>query len=249
MVGRTNVGGGGGKEFAFIAVTYPENAVCTCSDGTKTLKAKDTSGFYVFVVPNAATWSITITDGTDTKTKSVVIEDYGQFEELFIIFDLVLFDNGVIPAGGGFTAFNYMNIEDYNVGWNKPKAPTLTVGQTIIISGDTTAQSNNGSVFFNNAIDVTNYKTAKVNGSGSYNKTGGYGEVRISFSTNKADRFSKLASEILYNSTGLITFTNETKGTDITELSGSLYLVFTLLWNYNSSGNPTTTFNKIWLEA
>lgn len=39
--------GGGIKEgYALIAVTYPSGSVCTCMNGSKTLKAKDTSGAF-----------------------------------------------------------------------------------------------------------------------------------------------------------------------------------------------------------
>lgn len=78
MVGRTNVGGGTSKVFAVISVTYPEGSTCTCTDGTKTLKLKNTSGQGVFWIPYAGTWTVTATKGTATKSKSVEITSEGQ---------------------------------------------------------------------------------------------------------------------------------------------------------------------------
>lgn len=68
MIGRTNAGGGGGtgKAYAAISVTYPIGSVCTCSNGSKTLKAKDTSGSFLFLVPSGGEWTVSCTDGTDT---------------------------------------------------------------------------------------------------------------------------------------------------------------------------------------
>mgnify|MGYP003292796029 CR=1 FL=1 len=65
-----------------INVTYPEGSTCTCSDGATTLTAEDTSGNYTFNVPNVGTWTITVTDGTDTVTKSVEITADGQNESI-----------------------------------------------------------------------------------------------------------------------------------------------------------------------
>lgn len=78
MIGRTNVGGGTGKAFAVIGVTYPEGSTCTCTYGPKTLRLKDTSGQGFFMIPYAATWIVTATDGTDTATQSVEITAEGQ---------------------------------------------------------------------------------------------------------------------------------------------------------------------------
>lgn len=79
MIGRTNVGGGG-NTFAFIVVTYPAGSVCTCSDGTRTIRAKGTTGSYLFSVPYAANWKVYATNGIDEAEKNVNISYYGQSE-------------------------------------------------------------------------------------------------------------------------------------------------------------------------
>lgn len=70
--------GGGTKLFAAIGVTYPEGSVLTCTNGTKTLTAKNTSGQWVFAIPETGTWTVTATDGTNTSSKSVEITAEGQ---------------------------------------------------------------------------------------------------------------------------------------------------------------------------
>ena len=85
---------GGAKAFAVIGVTYPEGSVCTCTDGTKTLKLKDTSGQGFFLIPYAGAWTVTCTDGTNTKSLSVEITSEGQSESVELAYELVLYDGG-----------------------------------------------------------------------------------------------------------------------------------------------------------
>lgn len=70
--------GGGAKLFAVIGVTYPVGSVCTCTQGTKTYKAKNTSGLALFAVPKVGDWTVSCTDGTDTASKTVTINVEGQ---------------------------------------------------------------------------------------------------------------------------------------------------------------------------
>lgn len=78
------LGGGSGKAFAVIGVTYPEGSTCTCSDGTKTLKLKDTSGQGFFLIPYAGTWTVMCYDGetfessANKRSENVTISQDGQ---------------------------------------------------------------------------------------------------------------------------------------------------------------------------
>ena len=84
MLCKTNAGGGGGvaTAWAYIGVTYPEGSTCTASNGLYTLSAPDTSGLYVFGVPEPLstpeTWTVTSTNGVKTKTAEVEISDHYQ---------------------------------------------------------------------------------------------------------------------------------------------------------------------------
>lgn len=48
---------------ATINITYPAGSTCTCSEGTTTLSAPDTSGTWACIVPNVGTWTAAATDG------------------------------------------------------------------------------------------------------------------------------------------------------------------------------------------
>lgn len=73
----------GGSSFAaVIQVTYNSGAVCTCTNGSTTLTAPDTSGSAEFIVKKKGTWTITVTLGSKTKSGTVSITADGQIESL-----------------------------------------------------------------------------------------------------------------------------------------------------------------------
>lgn len=76
---------------ATINITYPAGSTCTCSDGTTTLTAPDTSGTWVCTVPNAGTWTVTSTSGTETDSKAVTITTDGQSTSVELSYALFLF--------------------------------------------------------------------------------------------------------------------------------------------------------------
>lgn len=132
---------GGGKLFAIIAVTYPEGSICTCSNGTKTLKARDTSGKALFNVP-LGEWTVSCTDGSRTKSAQVSITAEGQSESVTLNYRYMIFDNGtVLPLST----------------WKE--SGTITIGTDSItynISGAI------GSVYTTSPIDLTEYNVLKA---------------------------------------------------------------------------------------
>lgn len=90
--------GGGGDTYAFIVVTYPAGSTCTASDGTSTLSAPDTSGSWVCKVPNAGTWVVSCTDGTDTASTTVSITTEGQREAVELAYNFYIVQNGVLKV-------------------------------------------------------------------------------------------------------------------------------------------------------
>lgn len=86
--------GGMGKAFAAISVTYPVGSVCTCTKGTKTFTAKDTSGSYLFLIPEAGTWTVSCTYGTWTKSANIVIDRQYQAEKLILAYEFIIWGDG-----------------------------------------------------------------------------------------------------------------------------------------------------------
>lgn len=99
MIGRTNTGGGGGGVYALIVAEYPEGSLCTASNGSKTLRAKGTSGSYVFKIPSAGTWTVSCTDGSQTASTAVTITTEGQSESVALSYALYLFKSDGAYSG------------------------------------------------------------------------------------------------------------------------------------------------------
>lgn len=154
---------GGGTPYAAIGVTYPSGSVCTCTNGTLTLTAKDTSGKAIFVIPSAGTWTVTATDGTNTKSESVEITTEGQIVSVTLSYGLFLFDGGdKTGVTGGWT----YTITNSGYAGSFAREDNLTVDTTLYwLPGRTwntegTDQKNrNGYAHTKNKIDVTNYNT------------------------------------------------------------------------------------------
>ena len=91
MVGKTNVAGA--RLRAVIAVAYPEGSVCTCSNGAKTLKAKDTSGKALFNVA-VGEWTVTATDGSSTASHAISIKADGQIESVALSYETYYYNKG-----------------------------------------------------------------------------------------------------------------------------------------------------------
>lgn len=94
--------------FGYIVANFPTTATsCTCSSGGTVLEA-DAEGIargqFVFEVPSAGTWTVTISSGTDTKSESVSITTAGQAESVKLSFSLILLDGGdeCIDITGGW---------------------------------------------------------------------------------------------------------------------------------------------------
>lgn len=90
----TRRGGSSAKVYAVIGVTYPTGSTCTCTDGAKTLTAKDTTGRALFVIPYAGTWTVKAVSGSKSKSKAVSITAEGQVETVELVYEFFIFKNG-----------------------------------------------------------------------------------------------------------------------------------------------------------
>lgn len=89
----TRRGGSSAKAYAVIGVTYPTGSTCTCTNGSKTLTAKDTTGKAIFVIPSAGTWTVKAVSGNKSKSKTVSITAEGQVETVELMYELIMVPN------------------------------------------------------------------------------------------------------------------------------------------------------------
>lgn len=124
---------------ATINITYPAGSTCTCSDGTTTLSAPDTSGTWACIVPNAGTWTVTSTSGAETDSKAVTITTDGQSTSVELSYALFLFKPNApsdiiageweIPGNGTVTAEAELTVKSVNAYGHDRALSARTKGQ------------------------------------------------------------------------------------------------------------------------
>ena len=149
--------------YAVIGVTYPSGATCTCTNGSKTLTAKDTTGKALFVIPSAGTWTVKAVSGSKSTSKTVSITAEGQVATVTLTYELYIFKNG-----SGLTS-------GYSIKSNSNSmisAPTVS-SNTISWSGNS---SSGGVVFYiAPAVALSGYAKLRADFECSYNYGGDYG--------------------------------------------------------------------------
>lgn len=147
--------------YAVIGVTYPSGSTVTCTNGSKTLTAKDTSGRAMFVIPSAGTWTVTAVSGSKSTSKAVSITAEGQVETVELTYGLYIFKNGSGLTSGYSIKSNSMI-----------SAPTVS-DDTISWSGNS---SSGGVAFYiDPAVALSGYTKLCVDFECSYNYGGNYG--------------------------------------------------------------------------
>lgn len=143
---------------ATINITYPAGSTCTCSDGTTTLSAPDTSGTWACIVPNAGTWTAAATDGVENTSESVSITTDGQIAAIELSYLLWLYKSGNTynAVTGGWSV-----AEHGSAGGSFDSVLTLNDDSMLLsteVFGGSVAYAN---AFTNNSIDLTGVNTLK----------------------------------------------------------------------------------------
>lgn len=208
---------------ATINITYPAGSTCTCSDGTTTLSAPDTSGTWACIVPNAGTWTAAATDGVENTSESVSITTDGQTVAVELSYYTYLFKP---------------NTDTTNVtgGWQLNSNGSLDSAGDQLVATFTNAY-NHGKAFnvaTINKIDFTEFttlvatcKAADKNNTAPSSATFAVASTQAGF--NAAGTAStKVASTTFSNSTTTVQI-------DVSGISGSYYVTFVVeLSNYNT---------------
>ena len=143
---------------ATINITYPAGSTCTCSDGTTTLSAPDTSGTWACIVPNAGTWTAAATDGVENTSESVSITTDGQIAAIELSYLLWLYKSGNTynAVTGGWSV-----AEHGSTGGSFDSVLTLNDDSMLLsteVFGGSVVYAN---AFTNNSIDLTGVNTLK----------------------------------------------------------------------------------------
>lgn len=188
---------------ALICVKYPAGSTCVCEKDGKTLTSKSTSGVAAFSVPEAGTWTLTITDGEQTASDAVTVAA-GDVEIVTLAYtgtELVILS----PDDG------------------------LADGYSVVSTAAATAQDQqdhpNAAIvkdtgYITPAIDVTNYDTLTITGQTFYTQ-GGVG-TKVFADPDGNSNYSNYAYAFEFSDTlgfagGTITF-------DVSQKTGAYYI-------------------------
>lgn len=220
MVGKTNVTGD--RLRAVIAVSYPEGSACTCSNGSKTITAPDTSGNVIFDV-SPGKWTVRAEDTTAGKSKEseVTVAADGESHEVTLTYELILFNAGsYAEETGGWTGISG-NVLKSSTSCNDMDGVYQWTCQT------------------NNPVNLANYKTLYIIVSSvaqSYYYTCYFG-----VGTSKTSH----ASRVEIGSA-------KTYSIDVSKLNAPYYLSLyhggAASQNGATNGNTTVKISKVWLE-
>ena len=230
MIHNMVIGGGsGGKLFSVIAATYPDGSVCTCTNGTKTLKAKDTSGKALFNV-TVGEWTVTATDGSSTTSQAVSITAEGQAESVTLLYGLYLFKSG----DGLLSGYSVQRL-----------SPAGDFSGTDALVWANTAQVDSGNIFqFQPAVDISPYTKLYVELRCTGRYSSGYKNVIIAITeqfrsvenSSTWDTLSKSATKNdAYNTN------RHTVSIDVSSISSSSYVTI------NATAISGEVYN-VWFE-
>lgn len=218
MVGKTNVAGA--RLRAVIAVTYPVGSVCTCVSGTKTLKARDTSGKALFNV-TVGEWTVKAEDTAAGKSKSanVSITEEGQFESVKLSYTLWLYKDGDenedVTGGWGTSGYSHPSIPIEGSEKTTDSMQFVGHGEYSFMLGTL------------NAIDLSEYSKLNVDWQGTY------GSVTISCFVLDT---KSLGSYIAYLDFGAAS-SRRIDTIDISKITGSKYIAVTVGWSTACQGS------------
>ena len=229
MVGITN-SSGIGKIYAVIGVTYPTGSTCTCTDGAKTLTAKDTTGRALFVIPSAGTWTVTAVSGSKSKSKAVSITAEGQVETVTLMFELLLFNNGLVDGIAWDYVYNQDNQTSSSIS-NVIKIYSWSWDNNIVLQRPIAERG------ISSAIDLSKYSMLKIR-TKACARSEGDARLRIGSSLGGYD----LGEASITKTAG------KTTSIDVSAITKSSFIT---IWAQpgNEYGNTIDiSFDKVWLE-
>lgn len=210
---------GGGKLFAVIDVSYPAGAVCTCSNGTRTLKARGTGGHFLFNIPTAGEWTVTAVLGEDTATETINVTERTAYS-VELSFVLWLYKAGDECTG-------------VTGGWIHTGDGSLTKHADNMVFYTPYSESY---MFTANKIDVTNLATLYFDISFGGNPPPS-GRQQFGTSSNKSSFNAKTYANQA---------ARKTYSLDVSSMTTSYYIGGTL--STEDGGNGTCTIYNVWGE-
>ena len=203
-----------------IYVDYPPGSVCTCSNNNgKTYTAKDNSGLWLFTGLELGEWTVTATQGANSKSQLVNITEENPFESVTLSYALVLFDG-----------INGVNNTAVTGTWRKSGVDTFTVSaDSIYFALSDSGESNKEKSCYartGNKIDLSDYSSLSVN---------------ISSITKDNTELYLAISADGESMTGSISLAKGTRSLDVSKYTGQYYIAFFCKYDLYGTFDPNFT--------
>lgn len=210
------------KLFAAIGVIYPSGTVLTCTKGSKMLTAKNTSGQWVFAIPEAGTWTVSITGGPSPVSKTVEITSEGQCVNV----ELNYWDGSSLYTSGN-------EHDEITGGW--------------AVFGDATKTSNYLNTICNPNSDAGAYTKRKIDLTGYNNLNFTITNIKTDWFIWLTDT-KPTSVETSYES-ATTKYQAETNGTGSLDISAINSEVYIAVGDYSTSNNSYGAHvTRIWLS-
>lgn len=148
------------SDYALICANYPAGSNCVCSRGSESFTAEGGTGLAAFAVTGSGTWTVTISDGTRSRSGGVNINAVGDIKTIQMTYpdEPVVSDSGVLlsPQTGLTSAYSLGGNADMN--------------------GNAIRERNGGGFWLSPAVDLTGYSTLTMTG---YLRAATYGHSRV----------------------------------------------------------------------
>lgn len=218
---------------ATIHVTYPAGSTCTATDGTTTLTAPDTSGTWDCVVPNAGTWTVTVSE--KGWTAIVAITNNGQTEDVYLDAHY-LFNYGQQPYQWQPRAWMYGT----NTIARSPNVVNNTDGSVSLTINKTASEAVGGAYELASDIDLTAYSTLilSLDYSTTFSVSGQSNPYLIVIDRSKTYWGNNGAAQVY----GTVVGPNQELTLDISALRGS-YDVAIMMYAATKAGAGSHTVN------
>ena len=224
------------KPYAVIGVTYPSGSTCTCTNGNKTLTAKGTGGKAIFVIPSAGTWTVKAVSGSKSTSKMVSITAEGQSESVELVYEFVLYDNGIMQNGGVVKSIDHESIYGSNSAVVKNGFLYISVANNLTLANGFRSV---------NAISGGKYSTLKVRVSNVS------GDAYFRLAAKKTSDPYNYAGEDSSDEYAVLNKTSFTNGEYVLDISAVTDSAYYGVWIWGKNGKNTEGschILRLWLE-
>lgn len=201
------------SDYAMICARVPAGCNCVCAKGGEMMKAENVPSIASFAVPSDGGWSVTISDGTRSRSGLVSISGAGEVRAIQIAYP-----TDVSPVESGILFSPQTGLKN-----------GIILQGGAALSGGTILESGSGGFWLSPAIDLTSYAHLIVTG---YLREDGGGQSRICLGSTSARVFDPAQTP---NMTAVwMGGVNRlyTAALSIATLSGSYYIGSTAVGNH-----------------